>query len=316
MERLASIALGFYNVLAFNVILTTFRTFKYLKLNRRLYMLWKTLRHAGIDLMGFIFIFLIFIFGFIFMGWLSFGSDLDGYNTFVHSFATNWNFIIGNAPDYDAMFASNRVLGPTYFVLFTIFIFFILANMFIAILSNSFDQVNDNDGEGKKLKDVFEEKLAEMSTALRKFYHRTIRKKSQKKRPITEILDNLAHPEILDQAKVTRSDIARAIGDGATEVEIDDLHEWVKKLETRKKRRGTVSRNSRHGLIANDLLLQDDEENSRSLSKSTGSPPFPSPSLQPDETKSTLKEMQAQMNELKQMLKMTFNKEKDSNKND
>lgn len=89
---------------------------------------------AGADLIGFLFvsfmlfllhlllfydeinIFLIFIFGFIFMGWLSFGADMEEFNTFVHSFSTSWTFIIGNAPDYNAMFRSNRLLGPLVFI--------------------------------------------------------------------------------------------------------------------------------------------------------------------------------------------------------
>src|SRR5271163_4882520 len=57
-------------------------------------------------------IFLIFVFGFIFMGWLTFGADLQAYNTFPNSFNTCWNFLLGNTPDWGDMASSNRVLGP------------------------------------------------------------------------------------------------------------------------------------------------------------------------------------------------------------
>jgi len=115
LEQIAASAIVFYNLAAVNVIISTFRTFKYLRLNNRLYVLWKALRHAGADLVGFLFIFLILIFGFVFMGWVAFGQDIQGYNNFSNSFGTCWNFLLGNPPDYNAMSASNRILGPFFF---------------------------------------------------------------------------------------------------------------------------------------------------------------------------------------------------------
>lgn len=302
MEQLAAIALIFYNVLCFNVLLTTFRTFKYLKLNHRLYLLWKTLRHAGLDLIGFLFIFLIFIFGFIFMGWLAFGSDLAEFNTFVNSFSTSWNFIIGNAPDYGAMYNSNRILGPLFFVLFTVFIFFILANMFIAILSNSFEVVNSENDSDDKLKDILEEKVAELFDTAKKLFAQITRK--EKKRSIIQILDNLAHPEILDQPNLTREDVAKAIGPNATDMEVEDLLQWVRKLESKKTKK--KERNSQHGLIA-DFEDEDEFDGQREVRRSEmrktpsyyppGSPP------QNDEaTKEAIMELQGQLKEIKLLL--------------
>jgi polycystin 2 len=246
MEQIAASALTFYNVSAVNVLLTTFRTFKYLRLNHRLYVLWKVLRNAGADLIGFLLIFLIFVFGFVFMGWLSFGADLNTFNTFGNSFGTCWNFLIGNPPIYSTMQSSNRVLGPVFFVLFTVFIFFILANMFIAILSNSLNDVVEADSQEKtKLKDIIEGKIVELIENVRKVYYR-VTNKEFKKRSIFDILDELEHPEVMEQQNLTRDDVARAIGPKATTAEIDDLFLWIKKLEAKKNKKSlsTISRRS------------------------------------------------------------------------
>jgi hypothetical protein len=52
------------------------------------------------------------------------------------------------------------------------------------------------------------QKLADVALAVKKFYF-VITNRDQRRRPITEILDHLANPEILDQPNLTRDDIAR-----------------------------------------------------------------------------------------------------------
>ncbi len=56
--------------------------------------------------------FLIVLVGFLFFGWLTFGSDLSEFNGFINSLGTLWQFLIGNPPDYDQLTLSNRILGP------------------------------------------------------------------------------------------------------------------------------------------------------------------------------------------------------------
>jgi len=312
MESLAATALAFYNVIAINVILTTFRTFKYLRLNHRLYLLWKALRHAGADLIGFLLIFLIFIFGFIFMGWLSFGSDLAAFNNFSNSFGTCWNFIIGNPPDYGSMFDSNRVLGPVFFVLFTIFIFFILANMFIAILSNSFNDVNSNKEDDGKLKDIIDEKIAELVSGFKKMYF-SVTNKNLKPRPIKEILDTLQNPLILERPNLTRDDVAHAIGSNAKQTEVDELYGWIKRLESKEQnKKAKEVRNSTN--IVEDLEVEIDLANSKEVPRTYGKKSGANVMISPPplDTKEALRELQAEVKEIKQLLQAIVS---NSNKN-
>eukprot|EP01113_Clastostelium_recurvatum_P037433 TRINITY_DN5472_c0_g1_i1.p1 TRINITY_DN5472_c0_g1~~TRINITY_DN5472_c0_g1_i1.p1 ORF type:complete len:696 (-),score=165.76 TRINITY_DN5472_c0_g1_i1:1-1947(-) len=217
LEELAVVALQMYNLSAINILLSTFRTFKFLRLNSRLYVLWKALDRAGADLGSFLFMFLIIALGFLLMGLLTFGPDSANFNTFVNAFGTCWNFVIGNPPDYQDISTSNRVLGPLFFALFTIFIFFVLVNMFIAILNDAYSAVH---------KDV--PKSGGMGRSVQKQFGRIsnyVKLLLKGQRPLSdiELLRRLKHPEILEKSTVNMDDMMEAIGEGAT-------HEYAKFL--------------------------------------------------------------------------------------
>ncbi len=112
LEAIALNAIAYYEVSAFNILLTTFKTFKYLRINKKLYVLWDTIDSAKGSLATFLFIFLIILLGFVFMGWLTFGADLNYFNGFAGAIGTCWNFLIGNPPSYLELMQVNRSLGP------------------------------------------------------------------------------------------------------------------------------------------------------------------------------------------------------------
>lgn len=90
---------------------------------------------------------------FLFSGWTTFGTNMSGFDGFVNSLGTLLQFIIGNPPNYEEMAATNRALGPIYYLLFAIFVFFILVNVFVAIISNSFNQISETIEKKKGMKD-------------------------------------------------------------------------------------------------------------------------------------------------------------------
>jgi len=45
--------------------------------------------------------------------------------------------------DFHRLEESNRYLGPAYFVLYVFFIFFVLLNMFLAIINDSYSEAKD-----------------------------------------------------------------------------------------------------------------------------------------------------------------------------
>jgi len=231
LEGYAFAATELYNLSAINILLSTFRTFKYLRLNDRLYVLWKALDRAGTDLGGFLFLFLIMALGFLLTGLITFGPDTNTFNTFDNAFGTCWMFLIGNPPDYGTLFLSNRILGPLYIALFTIFMFFVLVNMFVAILNDAYGDVNKKTvaplGVGKAIK-------ANVRRAVK-----TIRTLARGKKPVTEldILGRLKKPEILERPVVSIEDLKEAIGEGASQEDAEALMDVHRKV---------------HGLAADD----------------------------------------------------------------
>lgn len=188
------------------------------------------------------------------MGWITFGSDTVMFNTFSSSFATCWGFIMGNAPDYDTLSNSNRVLGPAFFTLFSVFVFFILANMFIAIISDSFSEVHSNGKKQVKLTDEIEKTVL----ALVSKFKLLVLPKEQKPKRILDLLKNMVNPEILSQENVTLSEMKSAIGKDATNADARELITWHKKLRNKTK---TVELKDHQSDQSDDSpVFTDDEE--------------------------------------------------------
>eukprot|EP01132_Coremiostelium_polycephalum_P000992 gene992-1258_t len=112
LEPLGQTALVYYQLSAINILLLSFKTFRFLIVHRRLYVLWITLSQAKLQLVTFTTMFIIMMIGFLMSGWLTFGSEMDSFNGFISSLGTLLQFIIGNPPDYSAMSYTNRALGP------------------------------------------------------------------------------------------------------------------------------------------------------------------------------------------------------------
>lgn len=53
---------------------------------------------------------------------------------------TLFRIILGDF-NFGALQQANRVLGPAYFILYVFFVFFILLNMFLAIINDTYSEV-------------------------------------------------------------------------------------------------------------------------------------------------------------------------------
>ena len=65
----------------------------------------------------------------------------------VHSF-TLFRIILGDF-NFQALQQANRILGPTYFILYVFFVFFVLLNMFLAIINDTYSEVKADLAEQK-----------------------------------------------------------------------------------------------------------------------------------------------------------------------
>ena len=62
---------------------------------------------------------------------------------YIHSF-TLFRIILGDF-DFNALKNAHFIFGPVYFFLYVFFIFFVLLNMFLAIINDSYTEVKGDD---------------------------------------------------------------------------------------------------------------------------------------------------------------------------
>ncbi|KAF0700965.1 Aste57867_8535 [Aphanomyces stellatus] len=140
------------NISAVVALVSVAIVFKYLRLNTRLNMLWKTLRLAAKDLIAFLFIFFFIFLGYGVMGFLLFGSHVREYRSISGSLASCFQMLLG-AFDFEKLSQANPVMSGLFFFSFMVIVFLIVVNMFIAILSEYYSMAQEEkraEDENKK----------------------------------------------------------------------------------------------------------------------------------------------------------------------
>lgn len=145
--------LGFYqtqfnNAVALAVFFAWIKFFKYISFNKTMTQLSSTLSRCSKDVAGFSIMFFIVFFAFAQLGYLLFGTQMQGFSSFVNAVFTLLRLILGDF-DFEEMEAANRVLGPIYFLSYVFFVFFVLLNMFLAIINDTYAEVKSEISQQK-----------------------------------------------------------------------------------------------------------------------------------------------------------------------
>ncbi|KAJ5075263.1 polycystin family member [Anaeramoeba ignava] len=111
LSILAKKYMMFMSVISFNVFLTWFKIFKFLRLNKRMLLLWDTLSDAAPDITIFLTFFLIVFIAFATMGFVLFGPVIDTFRDFSQSIITCFQMALGDL-SLDDLRLGNRFLGP------------------------------------------------------------------------------------------------------------------------------------------------------------------------------------------------------------
>ena len=195
---------------AFTVMMGIFCTFRYLAFNRRFSVMWLTISRAGIDLFFFIILFGIVFIGFICAASEIYGAQMFQFSTVIQAIMTTLRGVFGDL-DYDAMFRVQRYATPAYYVIFSVIIIFILMNMFIAIISDAYADVN-NEGQDEE----------EQKITFRQHVKRLMRSTQRKIRGFLNPEDrepSISSQQLLDLLKKTR----RKVGEkGFTKQDLAD----------------------------------------------------------------------------------------------
>ncbi|CAJ0937752.1 unnamed protein product, partial [Mesorhabditis belari] len=153
---------NYSNFLAVLLFFSWMKIFKYISFNKTMSQLSATLSRSAKDIGGFAVMFFIFFFAYAQFGYLCFGTQIQDYSTFYSAVFALLRTILGDF-DFHALERANRYLGPTFFITYVFFVFFVLLNMFLAIINDTYVEVKQ---ELEKQKNDFE--MAEFFKA--KFY--------------------------------------------------------------------------------------------------------------------------------------------------
>ena len=137
--------MGYYatqelNVSSINFFLIYFKIFKYLRHLPRMDAIFTTISAASFDLFLFTVMAVIIFFGFASAFYVCFGMELWEWKTLGDSLGSLMRILLGDF-DYPALQETNKIMAPLLFYLFIFVSFFVLLNMFIAIICDSYADV-------------------------------------------------------------------------------------------------------------------------------------------------------------------------------
>merc|ERR1711997_1410131 len=81
-------------------------------------------------------------FAFAQLGYLLFGTQVEDFSSFSNAIFTLLRTILGDF-NFNEIEQANRVLGPIFFLSYVFFVFFVLLNMFLAIINDTYSEVKE-----------------------------------------------------------------------------------------------------------------------------------------------------------------------------
>lgn len=130
----------FNSAVAVCVFFAWFKLFKYISFNKTMTQLSSTLSRCAKDVAGFAIMFFIVFFAFAQLGYLLFGTQVRDFSSFINAVFTLLRTILGDF-NFHEIEDANRVLGPIFFLSYVFFVFFVLLNMFLAIINDTYSEV-------------------------------------------------------------------------------------------------------------------------------------------------------------------------------
>uniref|UniRef100_A0A5F7ZNH5 Polycystin-2 n=1 Tax=Macaca mulatta TaxID=9544 RepID=A0A5F7ZNH5_MACMU len=210
-EHLAYWQIQFNSIAAVTVFFVWIKLFKFINFNRTMSQLSTTMSRCAKDLFGFAIMFFIIFLAYAQLAYLVFGTQVDDFSTFQECIFTQFRIILGDI-NFAEIEEANRVLGPIYFTTFVFFMFFILLNMFLAIINDTYSEVKS---------DLAQQKAEmELSDLIRKGYHKALVKLKLKKNTVDDISESLRQGGGKLNFDELRQDLK---GKGHTDAEIEAI---------------------------------------------------------------------------------------------
>jgi len=133
----------FIYIVALIVFFVSIKFIKLLRFNRRMSILADTLKHSWKPLGMFSIVMGIVLTSTFAFATIVFGRQMYGYRNMLVTAATQISLLLGKF-DFNEYENTNRVIGPIFFFLYIIMVNWILLNMFLSIINDSFEVVSSN----------------------------------------------------------------------------------------------------------------------------------------------------------------------------
>nr|XP_056710991.1 polycystin-2 [Euleptes europaea] len=210
-ELLAYWQTEFSNIAAVTMFFVWIKLFKFISFNRTMNQLSTTMSRCAKDVLGFAIMFFIIFIAYAQLAYLVFGTQVDDFSTFQDSVFAQFRILLGDF-DFTEVEEANRVLGPVYFTTFVFFMFFILLNMFLAIINDTYSEVKSDMAQQKA--------EMELSDLIKKGYTKAMVKLKLKKTPVDDISESLRQSGGKLNFDELRQDLK---GKGHTDAEIEAI---------------------------------------------------------------------------------------------
>uniref|UniRef100_A0A8B9R308 Polycystin-2 n=1 Tax=Anas platyrhynchos TaxID=8839 RepID=A0A8B9R308_ANAPL len=210
-EPLAYWQLQFNNIAAVTVFFVWIKLFKFVNFNRTMSQLSTTMSRCVKDVVGFAIMFFIIFLAYAQLAYLVFGTQIDDFSTFQDCIFTQFRIILGDF-NFTEVEEANRILGPIYFTTFVFFMFFILLNMLLAIINDTYSEVKSDMAQQKA--------EMELSDLIRKGYNKAMVKLKLKKTTVDDISESLRQGGGKLNFDELRQDLK---GKGHTDAEIEAI---------------------------------------------------------------------------------------------
>ncbi|XP_068089253.1 polycystin-2 isoform X2 [Hyperolius riggenbachi] len=210
-ESLAYWQSQFNNVVAVTVFFAWVKLFKFVNFNRTMTQLSTTMSRCAKDILGFCIMFFIIFLAYAQFAYLVFGTQVDDFSTFQDCIFSQFRLILGDF-NFTEIEEADRILGPIYFISFVFFMFFILLNMFLAIISDTYSEVKTDMAQQKS--------EMELVDLIRKGFSKAMVKLKLKKTTVDDISESLRQGGGKLNFDELRQDLK---GKGHTDAEIEAI---------------------------------------------------------------------------------------------
>ena len=133
-------------VLSVVVFIVTVKFLRIIRFNRHVCQMVSSLKLSVPHISSYSVLFFVNILSFTLFGVLVFGNDMESYHSFIEALVTLIQKFLGGDLYFYELQSSNRILGPIFVFGYMLSMGFILINMFVAILNESYESVKELSG--------------------------------------------------------------------------------------------------------------------------------------------------------------------------